>query len=233
MTLNLELIALIASLVSVIISIFAIWLSTTFYRWSNDISDETREAAKSIDSGVARLESLFDRMYTDTFSMMKDTVSDMRRHMWPENEVSAEAFSEIEERADEKIQELRSQISSEMSTVMRQVGRTDTKLTGVEERLAELIDQAIQQTRLVESEAQEEISMSTLINSILDSLERYGPMKSRQLLSRKAVGGSYPVSMVYDSLNFLERKGLIEINGDLNNPNTKIRMSSRAVVEQG
>ena len=87
--------SLIASIVSLIIGGFAIWLSVTFYRMSNKISEDTKGAAKGISASVRRLESLFDSLYSDTFSMMKDTVSDMRKHIWPVKEQSAEEQKQI------------------------------------------------------------------------------------------------------------------------------------------
>jgi len=70
-----EIISLIASITSVILAVGAIWLSITFYRMSSAASKATEEAAKGISASVERLEKLFDKLYSDTFSMMRDTVS--------------------------------------------------------------------------------------------------------------------------------------------------------------
>jgi len=61
---------------------------------------------------------------------MKDTVSDMRKHIWPAKEQISEQLTQIEEKADEKIQQLRDKIGVELTSVMDQVGRTDSKITG-------------------------------------------------------------------------------------------------------
>lgn len=217
-----ETVSLVASVVSVIIGGFAIWLSVTFYRMSNKISEETKEAAKGISASVTRLESLFDRLYSDTFSMMKDTVSDMRKHMWPEKEQSAEALSTIERKADDKIKELRDQISKELSTVMSEVGRTDSKISGVEVKLSELVDKAIQQTRLVESEAQEEISMSNLILRVQKFLERYGESTLGRLINHPMVE-NYPREYILEAIRFLQERGLLYLNGNIENPGTLMR----------
>lgn len=96
-----ELISLIASIASLILAIGAIWLSIVFFKMSSEAAHETKEAAKGIDASVQRLEKLFDKLYSDTFSMMKDTVTDMRKHIWnrPDNdttEVSEEMKKEIQ-----------------------------------------------------------------------------------------------------------------------------------------
>ncbi|WP_006786881.1 hypothetical protein [Thiorhodospira sibirica] len=77
-----DLVSLIASIASLIVAVGAIWLSIVFYKMSSNASNAKNEAAKGIDASVQRLEKLFDKLYSDTFSMMKDTVSDMRRHIW-------------------------------------------------------------------------------------------------------------------------------------------------------
>jgi uncharacterized membrane-anchored protein YhcB (DUF1043 family) len=79
-----EVTSIIASVVSVILGIFAIWLSITFYKMSDRISNEIKIASKDISSTVSRLEKLFESLYSDTFSIMKETYSDMRKHVWPE-----------------------------------------------------------------------------------------------------------------------------------------------------
>ena len=79
-----EIVSLVAFIVSMIIGGFAIWLSITFYKMSTAALKETAEAAKEISSGVRRLDDLFNKLYSDTFGIMKDTMTDMRKHIWPD-----------------------------------------------------------------------------------------------------------------------------------------------------
>ena len=75
---------------------------------SSELARTASEASKGISASVARLENLFDKLYADTFSMMRDTVSDMRRHIWPEETKDIDRLSEeAERRADEKVRELK------------------------------------------------------------------------------------------------------------------------------
>jgi hypothetical protein len=219
-----ETVSLIASIVSVIIGGFAIWLSVTFYRLSNKISEDTKEAAKGISASVDRLESLFDRLYSDTFSMMKDTVSDMRKHIWPIKEEHADALLAIEKNADQKVNELRSQITSELSSVMHQVGRTDSKIAGVEERLTGLIDKAITHSRRVESEAQEEITMSEVVNGVLSFIQRYGESPIGRLATHPTIRRRFSRRQVQEALVILLRNEMIEANGSIDNLETIIRL---------
>jgi hypothetical protein len=223
---GLEITSIVASIVSVIIGTFAIWLSVVFYKLSNKISEDTKEASKGIKASVDRLESLFDRLYTDTFSMMRDTVSDMRKHIWPEKE-STEALTEIEEKADKKIQELRAQVSSELSSIMSQIGHTDKKMSGMEDRLSGLIDKAIQQTRRVESEAQEEISMAEVLNATLSQLKRSDETTIGRLITNPILRRRYPRSMLSEALEILLRERFIEAAGNINDPTSIVKLTRR------
>ncbi len=103
-----DIISFIASIASLILAIGAIWLSVVFYRMSSEASKSTTEAAKGIAASVERLEKLFDKLYSDTFSMMKDTVTDMRKHIWPVDDNEQEkVVEEAEKKTDERIGEVR------------------------------------------------------------------------------------------------------------------------------
>ena len=97
MTLTLEMTALVASCVSVIIGLLAIGLSVSFFVMSSNRAKEAREASKDISSSVERLEKLFDKLYSGTFSLVQDTVTDMRKHMWADDQ---ERAREVEEEAE-------------------------------------------------------------------------------------------------------------------------------------
>ena len=217
--------SLIASIVSVIISVFAIWLSLTFYRLSSSVSEDTKEAAKSIISGVNRLEVLFDRLYTDTFSMVKDTVSDMRKHIWNDIEKPEGDIANIEKTADKKINDLRNEIKDELINIVNQVGHTDKKINLVQEKFTEVIDKTIKQTRKVEMETQEEISIGTIANDIINFIVRYEEVSIRRLLLHPLIGKRYSSDLVKEALIYLLRKNFIESRGNIENPDTVIKVN--------
>jgi hypothetical protein len=78
---GIEITSLIASVASLILAIVAIWLSITFYKMSSTAARATEDAAKGISASVERLEKIFDKLYSDTFSVMRETVTDMRKHI--------------------------------------------------------------------------------------------------------------------------------------------------------
>lgn len=79
---TMELFSLIASITSIILGITAIVLSILFYRMSVKIGRENEKTSTNIESSVNKLENLFDKLYTGTFDMMKETVTDMRKHVY-------------------------------------------------------------------------------------------------------------------------------------------------------
>jgi len=224
-------VSIVASIVSVVIGGFAIWLSVTFYRMSNKISEDTKEASRGISAIVIRLETLFDRLYSDTFSMMKDTVSDMRKHIWPDKVQTTEALVAIEEKiekkAEKKFEELRSQITSELSTAMSQIDHTDGKITAIEERLTKLIDKAITESRRVESEAQEEMTVTDVATEVILFIHRYGASHVQRLMAHPSISLRFNRESIQRGLSFLLESGIIEASGDIENPETVIRMHKK------
>lgn len=161
--------SIVASVVSVILAFVAIGLAVFFYRMSHDVTQSTREAAKDIQSGVSRLEKLFDSLYTDTFGMMKETFTDMRKHMWPDTGAD-ETSNLVEQKANEKIAVVKEEVSAELSNIFSKIGTTDQKVKAVESRLESLVDRAITQSRRVEKEARDE----TIRDVVLDKLRKLG-----------------------------------------------------------
>lgn len=220
--LQMEILSIVASVVSVIIGGFAIWLAVTFYKLSIKVSEDTREASKSISASVARLEGLFDRLYNDTFSMMKDTYSDMRRHMWPPKDDTAEIAAQIEATANAKIDSLREEITHELGRFIAKIGIADQKIKGVQEQVSRLIDRAIEQTRAVETEAQEEVSRHDLSNALVRLLSSHGPLKLNMILSYPPIYKRYQQHMIIDALQVMAQKGIIKADGPIGDLETII-----------
>ncbi len=216
--------ALVSSILSIILSIiiggFAIWLSVTFYKMSNKISEDTKDAAKGISDSVRRLESVFDKLYSDTFSMMKDTVTDMRKHIWPVKEQSAEEQKKIEEEANAKIGELQNAYFHEIKNILTRIGDTDSKIDDVEKNLKELVEGAIQGVRKVESEAQEEKSITDVANVISHIFKGRDDVPVREII--KTYDKYYPEDVIIDALKFLLDKGPYLANGEIDNLDTAI-----------
>lgn len=164
---NVELLSFVASIASLVLAIVAISLSVVFFRMSSNLSEKSTEAAKGINASVEKLEMLFDRLYADTFSMMRDTVSDMRKHIWPEEPAADEKITtEIEKRADEKIKVLKDDIEKEVSVMLHQQRVTDDKVSTITTQMRRLLTRAIVDSRKVEVEAREETIRDVMLGYI-------------------------------------------------------------------
>jgi len=157
-------ISFMASIASLILAVGAIWLSIVFYRMSTTASNATTEAAKIIAASVERLEKLFDKLYSDTFSMMRDTVSDMRKHMWPTEDPEAEkAVEEAEKKADEKISDLKKAMEQQVAEVLQRQKVADDRVSAVRTEMRRLLDRAIVTSRQVETEPERKQSVSIFL----------------------------------------------------------------------
>lgn len=138
-----ELVGFIASIASLILAIGAIWLSIVFFKMSNEASKATTEAAKGIDASVKRLENLFDKLYSDTFTMMKDTVSDMRKHIWNKPSVESDINS-----TKEISDSLKSEIELQVSKALQSAGINDqNKNQELSKKLEESIEEIFQKSK--------------------------------------------------------------------------------------
>lgn len=168
----------IATIASLILAIGAIWLSIVFYKMSDKASKETTSAAKDIQASVERLENIFDKLYSDTFSMMRDTVTDMRQHIWRKPEQSNQA-SAIED--EDKIKELKNSISQEIISIVdekfKNMGRNDGEIREIEDSVKTIVER-----KLSKSLNNNNIPNNLMKRRILSLIERYRVVKVEKLI---------------------------------------------------
>jgi len=221
-----DLISLIASLASLILAIVAIWLSFKFFEKSNEASEKTIEASKGIGSSVERLEKLFDKLYSDTFTMMKDTVSDMREHIWKKDDNSDSSTNQLEEelekKSQKKIDDLKKELSNDLSSMFSKQHITDKKISNLKDELTMLIEKAVSQTRNVESEAREQ-TMREYIQRKYSILRR----RKRKIVAddfvQKAIEDGLNPSRIIHELAKMKEDGLVDFEGsDIEGPDVEI-----------
>lgn len=218
-------IGLISSLAALVLAVIAIWLSIVFFKMSSTLATSTTEVAKGLGAGVERLEKLFDKLYADTFSMMKDTVSDMRKHIWPDDQsTDADLTMEIENKADEKVSELKNEVDAELSKLLRSQRVTEANIDSLRTEMRELIDRAISMSRSAEVEARVE----TIRDHIMQALKMF----ERRRLEATAINLVRHMKdqsgRVVQELKSMQEEGLLSLDGlgsDGNVlPNTKIHL---------
>jgi hypothetical protein len=203
-----DLITLTASIASLVLAVLAIWLSVVFYKLTSKLSGDASEAAKDIGSSVDRLEKLFDKLYADTFSMMRDTVSDMRKHIWPD-QTSEAARPDVEaaKRADERIAQLKQAFSQELGTVLQKQRITDERLSAVRGEMSQLLDRAISSSRRVDVEALEEALRSAIVSSLHNRHGDPRPLTADALLGK--LESDFPSDRIIEEVSKMLKEGII------------------------
>jgi len=220
----LELLSFIASIASLILAIVAIWLSIVFYRLSSKASETTTEASKGIAASVERLEKLFDKLYSDTFSMMRETVTDMRKHMWPEDESSEQenALAEVEGKADRKISEIKEAMEERLQTVLAGQKIAEEKNNLLQTEMKRLIDSAIRTSRNVDLEAREETVREYLLRTIRRMLRPDRPLMIDDIVKR--LSDTFPTRRLVSEISRLRDEGLIELNPNTVGPRSEVKL---------
>lgn len=163
-----EYLSIVASIVSVIIGGFAIWLSVTFYKMANKSSEDLKQASNTIDKTVNRLEAIFEKLYSDTFTMVKDTVTDMRQHIWKNPIDKTENDTLFEQTVQSKTNALKKEFSNQISELVSKQSGTDIKLNEVHTKLNNMIDQLISKSRKVEKETKEKLTADLVLQTIIE-----------------------------------------------------------------
>jgi uncharacterized membrane protein len=224
---GIELVGLIASIASLILAVGAIWLSIVFFKMSNEASQATTEAAKGIDASVKRLENLFDKLYSDTFSMMKDTVSDMRKHIWNGddsdnvNENKNDILEEADKKAEEKVQEIKSALDKQLNEILKKQQIADGKVSGIGKELEVLLDNAIQTSRMIESEAREETVRNHILMALRSFSRRQKTVTASELVD--SLSDNIPPNRIVSELESMKEDSLIHYEPEHLGPDTKIR----------
>lgn len=225
---TIEIVGLIASIASLILAIGAIWLSVVFFKMSNEASKATTEAAKGIDASVKRLENLFDKLYSDTFSMMKDTVSDMRKHIWngKDSAISDDSnkndiLEEADKKAEKKVAEIKDAMDKQLSEILKRQKIADDKVSDIRSEMENLLDNAIQTSRLIESEAREETVRNRILIELKKLRRRNGSATAKEIVS--SLSEHVPLDRIIHELQVMKENSAIYFEGSEITPDTKIR----------
>jgi hypothetical protein len=141
----LEILSIVSSLVSVILGGFAIWLAVRFYEMSSKSAEKLEQASNNIEATTKRLETLFDKLYSDTFEMVKDTVSDMRKHVWRAEDTTQDI-------SDDKLEKLKKELSEEFSKNVTESPHKK-EIEEISEKVKYLIDKAVDKSANISKDA--------------------------------------------------------------------------------
>lgn len=216
-----EIFSLIASGVSIILAIVAISLAIVFYNMTTKLTLTIKEASDNINSSVQRIEGLFSKFYTDTFGMMKDAYTDMRKHVWPDD-TSKIIEDETNRKIEDKVNEFKNELDSKVSDILRKQKFTDEKLTSVTRDFKRLIDEAVSKSRKIESDIKNE----ELRKIIYDIISRFKVLEADDLLM--ALDKEYNIHItpkrMVNELFEMKRSKILELNSETVRPHTIISL---------
>lgn len=164
--------SLAASIMSLVLAVLAIWLSIVFYKLSIKASDSTNKASEEIHSSVGRLEQLFDKLYNDTFSVMRDTVTDIRKHMWPDQiSQAASTEKEVQDKTEKRLTELKQQMTAELSSLLAKQKDIGGKAENLTRDLLPILNRAINESTKVTVETREDTIREAVLTVVKDLAE--------------------------------------------------------------
>lgn len=195
------------------VSVVAIWLAITLYRWSNETTKELRGSSSSIAESTRTLEKLFDKTLERAFRMVDEAYGDIRKHAWPDAGEAEQAALE----AEQKTAAIVSDVMTKVDDVVKRQGSTQDQITDINR----LVRGMVRETREIEAqERQAEIRSAVL--EILRAAD--GPIPARVIVDpvRRDLGLSAS-SVVLTELRRLKGDGLLAFEDPIR-PSTPIRV---------
>ena len=221
-----ETVSLIAAVASLVLAIVAISLSIVFYRMSSQLSESAKDAAKDIGASVQKLEKLFDKLYTDTFSIMKDTVTDMRKHIWPTESSSEKREKqmdrEAEMKADQKVEALKAQVQENIEDLLKRSKLTEARLGEVKGEMSKIMDNVISKSRKAEHEAREETLRENIIRIYTNKERGKGYVRADVIVNK--LRSEFDARNVVEEIKKMREEGVLSFDDELLGPSTEIRL---------
>jgi hypothetical protein len=162
MAITLEVVALVASLVSVILAGFAIWLSWKFFDKSSSDSRNIEVATEKIGASVEKLQKVLDLFSNKHIDIIDKTQSALIKHAWAKVTPPDKIEEKMEEKAKGKITELKQSVDAELKRFIEKQAKTEGKLDSAQEGLGKIVYRAIDESRKVEDEARNETKHDVL-----------------------------------------------------------------------
>lgn len=198
-----------ATIASFVLSVVAILLSLAFFYLSWRQTEKATDAANKIAGTVDKVETLFDTMYSDTFGMVKEAMSDLRKHAWQRYGTS-EAQQEVEQKVSLRIEELRQRNEAQLQTIIGKFDATDEKYMSLKRDIGHLLNSTITETLRVENEtALEEFLLRVM--AIATPSQGQALKLKLSTLTRKL---ELTIQELQGYLNELERRELVSVKAD-------------------
>ena len=160
--------------------------------------------------------------------MMRDTVSDMRKHLWPNEKPDIDQLTEkIEKKANAKIDILKKTMSQE---VMRILQQSDQNIASIEKEMDQLLERAIKNSREAEIEAREETTRESVFRVHRDLGRHQSTVSARDIV--EALKSDIPPHRVVSELNKLKKEGIVIFESERVGPKSIILIRNQNRIDE-
>jgi hypothetical protein len=209
----LEVVSLISGLASIILAVVAVTLSIVFFQMSSAENKEVKASSDKISASVDRLEKIFDTLYSDTFSIVRETVTDMREHIYRR---VGDDITDEDAGSEEEPDSLTESILQKVDAALAGQARTDANIANLTERLRPVLERSIEETRSERQEAEKQdpvLRMRRVLMPIIYSRTRSGRTITAADLVERFSSYGVEEGQVVDRLFELARRGFITWDG--------------------
>lgn len=183
---------------------------------------------------VKKLETLFDKLYSDTFSVVKETVSDMRKQLWSEKTSSNDTSkidAEAEKKAEGKIKEIKKDFKEELAQIFdtKHIDKnvTNNEIKNIRKELLESFEKAITESRNIDLEAREKTLKDFIRKFIKKKLSciNNGTATAKDFLPWIKQEGLAP-KLVFKEIEEMSKEGKLNTSHEkITGPYVEIRMN--------
>lgn len=186
-----DILNLFSAAASIVLAVVALALSIFFFVQSKNAADQSAKSAEEISASVSRLEKLFDSLYSDTFTMMRETVTDMRHHVWrapPKN-----ATTERDPAMAAELERFQSSFLEELAEISKHVGITDAKIETLQDEIQPVIRRTL-------TEQEEVVGANTMqrIKKQIIAVLKTGPKTAGELTTMIDAPGDLTTHALFD-----------------------------------
>jgi hypothetical protein len=222
---EMEMVTIIASAVAIVVCIFVIWLSLTFYKMSSRMMENVIDASKNLQASINRLETMVNRLYTAPLSTPKESPSETRKPPWPEA-VPQEDFvrEEIEKRVDKKVEDLKRALERGRSGVSEKLMVQETRIDSVKKEVPRVAERAVTEPKKDEAEGVKGSIRERIEKQIAFYQHRgYKGIISEFLIDDIITDTPHLTAPAIESeLNKMKEEDIVDWEGDKLVPNTHI-----------
>jgi len=136
-------VTIVSGVVSTVLGVIAIALSLYFASEAKKDAYRSEAGANEVSAGVKSLEKIFDSLYSGIFSMMNDTVTDLRKHVWHAPQTTAITEPARNDDVEQGTSTGADLILEEISAISKKLGIAETKIAQLQIQIQPAIEQGL------------------------------------------------------------------------------------------